>query len=161
MTASAPEPETELDRLAHGAASGDATMIAGLLALLGPLLVRYCRARLGRRAASYEQADDVAQEVSYAVLAAVPGYREGPFLRIVHEIATKIVDELPPPEPAGSELSGLLPNLPSLDRDIVVLRVATGLSASDTAAVLGLSDAEVRVAQHRALSRLRSLLSPA
>jgi len=159
MTASAPEPETELDRLAHHAATGDPHMVAKLLAVLGPLLVRYCRARLGRRGASFQHADDVAQEVSYAVLAAVPAYREGPFLRIVHEITAKVVDELPAPERDGGELSGLLPSLPTLDRDIVVLRVATGLSTSDTAAVLGLSDAEVRMAQHRALSRLRSLLA--
>ncbi|HJQ45563.1 MAG TPA: sigma factor-like helix-turn-helix DNA-binding protein [Amycolatopsis sp.] len=158
MTA-AREPESDFDRVALGAATGDAEMIARLLAMIGPMLVRYCRARLGRRGDSYRDADDVAQEVSYAVLASVAAYTGGPFLRLMHEIAAKIVDELEPaPSAGGSELSDLLPKLPALDRDIVVLRVATGLSTGDTATVLGLSLAEMRMAQHRALAHLRSLL---
>ena len=153
------KPETEIDELALDAAKGDAEMIARLLAAIGPVLVRYCRARLGRRGNSYQEADDVAQEVGYAVLAAVPAYTGGPFLRLMHEIATKIVDELQPFGDGGrAELSDLLPNLPALDRDIVVLRVATGLTTAETATILGLGLAEVRVAQHRALTRLRSLL---
>lgn len=158
MTA-APQPEPEIDRLASGAATGDAEMIARLLATIGPMLVRYCRARLGRRGDSYRDADDVAQEVGYAVLASVPAYAGGPFLRVMHEIATKIVDEVQPAATNGGvELSDLLPNLSALDRDVVVLRIATGLSTAETGTILGLSPAEVRVAQHRALSHLRSLL---
>ena len=158
MTA-AGEPESDIDRVAFGAASGDAEMVARLLAVIGPMLVRYCRARLGRRGDSYRDADDVAQEVGYAVLAAVPAYAGGPFLRQMHEIAVKIVDELEPlTAGGGSELSDLLPKLPPLDRDVVVLRVATGLSTAETATILSLSAAEIRVAQHRALTRLRALL---
>ncbi|HVW44929.1 MAG TPA: sigma factor-like helix-turn-helix DNA-binding protein [Amycolatopsis sp.] len=158
MTA-AREPESDIDRVAAGAATGDADLIARLLAAIGPMLVRYCRARLGRRGDSYREADDVAQEVGYAVLTSVPAYTGGPFLRQMHEIATKIVDELQPVTTNGrSELSDLLPSLPPLDRDVVVLRVATGLTTAETAAILGLSAAEVRVVQHRALTRLRALL---
>jgi RNA polymerase sigma-70 factor (ECF subfamily) len=162
VTAPTHQPDSELDRLARRAGSGNADMIAKLLDAVSPLLVRYCRARMGRRGASYREADEIAQEAGRAVLASVAGYHEGSFLRLVHVIVARTVDELaspgPPDKALGSELMDLLPTLPSLDRDIVVLRVATGLSATETATVLGLTPGEVKVAQHRALMRLRSLL---
>ncbi|KAA9152677.1 hypothetical protein FPZ12_036405 [Amycolatopsis acidicola] len=128
---------------------------------MGPVLVRYCRARMGRRDHSYRAADEVAQEAGRAVLVAVPGYSGGPFLRLLHQIAARTVDELdrrPAHPPAGTELTELLPALPRMERDIMVLRVGTGLSTEDTALVLAVSPAEVRVAQHRALTRLRAML---
>jgi RNA polymerase sigma-70 factor (ECF subfamily) len=51
----------------------------------------------------------------------------------------------------------LLANLPAHLRELVLLRVAVGLSAEETGRVLGMSPGAVRVAQHRALSRLRAL----
>lgn len=51
----------------------------------------------------------------------------------------------------------LLSNLPARQRELVLLRVAAGLSAEETGEVLGMSPGAVRVAQHRALSRLRAL----
>jgi RNA polymerase sigma-70 factor (ECF subfamily) len=51
----------------------------------------------------------------------------------------------------------LLEHLPPNLRELLVLRVAVGLSAEDTGRVLGMSAGAVRVAQHRALSRLRVL----
>jgi RNA polymerase sigma-70 factor (ECF subfamily) len=54
-------------------------------------------------------------------------------------------------------LSTLLDHLSDLHREIVVLRVAVGLSAEEVGAVLGMSAAAVRVAQSRALARLRTL----
>ncbi|MEV4560728.1 RNA polymerase sigma factor ShbA [Kitasatospora sp. NPDC049285] len=51
----------------------------------------------------------------------------------------------------------LLSNLPARQRELVLLRVADGLSAEETGEVLGMSPGAVRVAQHRALSRLRAL----
>jgi RNA polymerase sigma-70 factor (ECF subfamily) len=38
-----------------------------------------------------------------------------------------------------------------------VLRVLTGLSAQETGSALGMSAGAVRVAQHRALARLRAI----
>jgi RNA polymerase sigma-70 factor (ECF subfamily) len=55
----------------------------------------------------------------------------------------------------SGELRGLLDELPDAQREILVLRVALGLSAADTAATVGSTPGAVRVAQHRALSRLR------
>jgi RNA polymerase sigma-70 factor (ECF subfamily) len=51
----------------------------------------------------------------------------------------------------------LLANLPEHQRELVLLRVAVGLSAEETGQKLGMSPGAVRVAQHRALSRLRAL----
>jgi RNA polymerase sigma-70 factor, ECF subfamily len=54
-------------------------------------------------------------------------------------------------------LSGLLRRLTDTQREIVLLRVAVGLSAEEVGAVVGMSAAAVRVAQSRALARLRTL----
>lgn len=51
----------------------------------------------------------------------------------------------------------LLDRLPGHLRELVLLRVAVGLSAEETGQVLGMSPGAVRVAQHRALSRLRAI----
>ncbi|MBV9022759.1 MAG: sigma-70 family RNA polymerase sigma factor [Streptomycetaceae bacterium] len=55
----------------------------------------------------------------------------------------------------------LLANLPATQRELVLLRVAVGLTAEETGQVLGMSPGAVRVAQHRALSRLRALAEQA
>jgi len=54
-------------------------------------------------------------------------------------------------------LSGLLSRLPEVQREIVLLRVAVGLPAEEVGDVVGMSAAAVRVAQSRALARLRTL----
>lgn len=51
----------------------------------------------------------------------------------------------------------LLNRLPPNLRELLILRVAVGLSAEETGRVLGMTAGAVRVAQHRALNRLRSL----
>ena len=51
----------------------------------------------------------------------------------------------------------LLARLPAHQRELVVLRVLTGLSAQETGSALGMSAGAVRVAQHRALARLRAI----
>jgi RNA polymerase sigma-70 factor (ECF subfamily) len=51
----------------------------------------------------------------------------------------------------------LLSCLSDRQRELVLLRVAAGLTAEETGEVLGMSPGAVRVAQHRALNRLRAL----
>jgi RNA polymerase sigma-70 factor (ECF subfamily) len=46
-------------------------------------------------------------------------------------------------------------------REILTLRVAVGLTADETAAALDMTPGAVRVAQHRALNRLRSMVAEA
>ncbi|WP_431034189.1 sigma-70 family RNA polymerase sigma factor [Streptomyces sp. P6-2-1] len=51
----------------------------------------------------------------------------------------------------------LLASLPENQRELLLLRIAVGLTAEETGQMLGMSPGAVRVAQHRALSRLRAL----
>ena len=55
----------------------------------------------------------------------------------------------------SAQLRDLLAELPEKQREILVLRIVVGLSAEETAEIVGASPGAVRVAQHRALSRLR------
>jgi RNA polymerase sigma-70 factor (ECF subfamily) len=164
------------------AVRGDRRAIDQLLRYLRPLVVKYCRARVGRSATT---ADDVAQDVCLAVLTALPKYREQgrPFLAFVYGIAAhKVADahralarnraeptaDVPDQPSRGvgpedfalqGELNGalgeLLRVLPDKQREILVLRVVVGLSAEETAEAVGSTPGAVRVAQHRALGRLR------
>jgi RNA polymerase sigma-70 factor (ECF subfamily) len=173
------------DELVSLAMTGDPTAVGRVLSIIRPLVVRYCRARLGRLDRLSVSADDVAQEVCLAVLTALPGYRvQGrPFLAFVYGIAShKVIDahrsatrnraepvaDLPdsaessdgPEQRAlrielSDELSQLLETLPEKQREILVLRVVVGLSAEETADAVGSTPGAVRVAQHRALARLR------
>jgi RNA polymerase sigma-70 factor, ECF subfamily len=153
---------SDLDRLAREAATGDAAVVGKLFIALTPMLVRYCRGKLGRQQRSYRRADEIAREVGRAVLDALPGYdhRRGSFLRLVHAIAAHKLEGVPASQDqAGKpELTDLMHALPPMDREILVLRVAAGLSVAETAEVVGLTPAQVRVVQHQALAYLRALL---
>ena len=178
------------DELVTAAMSGDRDAIARLLEVIRPLVARYCRGRLGPVDRSFLSADDVAQEVCLAVLTALPNYRvQGkPFLAFVYGIAAhKVIDahrsvsrgrtdpvaDVPDAVETGAgpeqralrgelsaQLRDLLDTLPEKQREILVLRIVVGLSAEETAEIVGASPGAVRVAQHRALSRLRKNLPP-
>jgi len=173
------------DELVAFAMGGDRGAVERVIAIIRPLVVRYCRARLGRVDRASVSADDVAQEVCVAVLTALPGYRvQGrPFLAFVYGIAShKVIDahrsatrnraepvpEVPdavesadgPEQRAlrgelSDEMARLLDQLPDKQREILLLRVVVGLSAEETAEAVGSTPGAVRVAQHRALARLR------
>ena len=176
----------DLAGLAERAANGDEPARDLLLAQVRVIVHRYCRARLGRLPASQHAADDVAQEVCLAVLSALPGYedRGRPFEAFVFAIAAhKVADaqrqamrhpvpieQLPDVVDAGpgpadqvvradeaEKARDLLDLLPPAQRELLVLRVAVGLSAEETGRVLDMTAGAVRVAQHRALARLRVL----
>lgn len=53
-------------------------------------------------------------------------------------------------------MNALLQVLPEKQREILILRVVVGLSAEETADAVGSTPGAVRVAQHRALARLKS-----
>ncbi|MDF5751459.1 sigma-70 family RNA polymerase sigma factor [Spongiactinospora sp. TRM90649] len=178
--------ESDLRELTSLAVQGDRSAIESLLGRLRPMVVRYCRARLGRVAGQYHIADDVAQEVCIAVLSALPRYRDmgRPFASFVFGIAShKVADALrssvrsavptqdlpdgpddgPGPEETvvryieAEHARRLLSKLPDNQRELIILRVVSGLSAEETGNVLGMSPGAVRVAQHRALARLRAM----
>ena len=145
---------------------------------------RLAQNRLAQNASQDE--DDLAQEVCLALLSALPSYQEmgRPFGAFVFAIAAhKVADAargaarspLPVPVlpdlpdlclgPEETVLAGvdarqarvLLAQLPAGQRRLLLLRVVGGLSAEDTGYVLDMSPGAVRVAQHRALIRLRAL----
>jgi len=176
----------DLRGLASRAAAGDSAAMDALLARVRPLVFRYCRGRLGRLPAADHAADDAAQEACLAVLTALPRYRdEGrPFEAFVYGIAARKVadvqraairgavptpelpesmDEAPNPEEQALRSSDaqrcrdLLALLPEHLRELLLLRVAVGLSAEETGRALNMTSGAVRVAQHRALARLRAL----
>ncbi|MFI6596508.1 sigma-70 family RNA polymerase sigma factor [Nonomuraea sp. NPDC050536] len=178
--------DSDLRELTSLAVQGDRRAIESLLGELRPMVVRYCRARLGRVSGQYHIADDVAQEVCIAVLSALPRYRDmgRPFASFVFGIAShKVADalrssvrsavptqDLPdgPDDGPGPEETvvryieveharRLLARLPENQRELLLLRVVSGLSAEETGNVLGMSPGAVRVAQHRALARLRQM----
>lgn len=56
---------------------------------------------------------------------------------------------------SATRMNELLALLPDKQREILTLRIVVGLSAEETAAAVGSSAGAVRVAQHRALARLK------
>jgi len=174
------------DRLAPlvlRARDGDGDARDALLRALRPALLRYCTARLAGR----EEAEDVTQETLLALVDALPRYEDRgvPFTAFAFTVARRRVADSyrasarrpadPVAEvPDGADASAgpeervllaerlgtarvLLGQLSEAQRDIVLLRVAAGLSAEETAQVVGSTAGAVRVAQHRALTRLRTL----
>ena len=148
---------------------------------------RYCRARLATYAGGSELADDVAQEICIAVLKGLTTYEERgrPFVAWVYSIgAFKVADaqrrlhrdrslsvaELPEapdesPTPEESAISAsdvrlaarLMESLPERLREVLVMRIAIGISVEQTALTLAMTAGAVRVAQHRAVKRLRAM----
>jgi RNA polymerase sigma-70 factor (ECF subfamily) len=173
------------------AMAGDQRALDRLIAHIRPLVIRYCRSRLGRTEHVYGTPDDVAQEVCIAVYKALPSYRKlgRPFLSFVYGIAAHKVadarraaarDRSEPTDQsldrvcldAGPELfaeredsarrlAGVLTILTDKQREILLMRVVLGRSAEETADMLGSTPGAVRVAQHRALTRLRKVLAQA
>jgi RNA polymerase sigma-70 factor, ECF subfamily len=177
---------TDLSAVAVLARHGDSDATELLLERVRAIAHRYCRARLATYPSGQQLADDVAQDVCIAVLRALPRYksRGKPFEAFVHGIAARKVadaqrnvaradrptddvpdgvDGRPTPEEHAldaadlQEAMSLLEELPEKLREVVVLRVAAGMTAEETGRSLGMSAGAVRVAQHRALSRLRKM----
>jgi RNA polymerase sigma-70 factor, ECF subfamily len=121
-----------------------------------------------------------------AVLSALPRYQDmgRPFASFVFGIASHKVadamrsaarmaiptedlpdgpDDRPGPEETAvacieaERVRALLARLPVHQRELLVLRVLSGMTAEETGHALGMSAGAVRVAQHRALARLRAI----
>ncbi|MDF3048631.1 MAG: polymerase, sigma-24 subunit, subfamily [Pseudonocardia sp.] len=177
-----------IDSLVARAIGGHARARDELLALIHPLVLKYCRGRLGRQESLMGSADDVAQDICMAVVSALPNYqlRGLSFRAFVYGIAahkvadaframgrnrTEPVADLPDapvltddPEhrllvaERAARLGALLAHLTPRQREVLVLRLAVGLSAEETAQAIRSTPGAVRVTQHRALGRLRRLL---
>ncbi|WP_370013349.1 sigma-70 family RNA polymerase sigma factor [Nocardiopsis sp. Huas11] len=179
--------DSGLNHLGSLAVRGDDGAMDSLLREVRPMVVRYCRARLARVSGLAHYSDDVAQEVCIALLTAIPRYQDRgrPFASFVFGIAAhKVADTLrvagrvetvptdsvperaddgPGPEESAVRVieaqraRELLDELPEQQRRLLIMRVIAGLTADETGHVLGMSAGAVRVAQHRAIARLRQV----
>lgn len=79
----------DLDAQAEEASRGGREALGELLAVLIPIVDRYCRARLGARERPIVSPDDLTQDVLLCVITALPRWRreDGPFLGFVYGIA--------------------------------------------------------------------------
>ena len=175
-----------LDGVVAEAVAGNRDALREVLEIIRPIVVRYCRARVGATERSGLSADDVAQEVCLAAITALPRYKDQgrPFLAFVYGIAAhKVADahraaarnraeptdvvperfsmEASPEQMAldsesSARMNRLLALLPEKQREILILRVVVGMSAEETAEAVGSTAGAVRVAQHRALARLKA-----
>jgi len=182
-------PGERLDAAVAQAVAGDRGALREVVETIRPVVMRYVRARIGSAERVGLSADDVAQEVCMAAIQALPRYQDQgrPFLAFVYGIAShKVADahraaarnrseptEVLPerfsldagPEQmaiqseSAARMQKLLAVLPEKQREILTLRIVVGLSAEETAEAVGSTPGAVRVAQHRALARLKSEIS--
>ncbi len=148
---------------------------------VGPVF-RYCYYRLESR----EQAEDATSQIFLKALAALPSHRQRDSFRswlfsIAHNVVTDLYRARRPVWPLSriedhpdgrvslednalrsverDEVHALLQLLPGDQRRVLELRLA-GLSSSEIATVLGKKTGAVKVAQSRAIARLRFTLLP-
>jgi RNA polymerase sigma-70 factor, ECF subfamily len=177
--------DVALATLVDGAKAGDRAATEQLVAQLRPRVFRYVLARVLDPHLADDVTQEVTVTMLTALHRHVD--RGRPFTAWVfgiaankiseshrtanrrHESVTTVVpdkrsDAALEPETAvlrmetSEYVATLLAQLPETQAEIVRLRVAAGLSADETAAVLGMTPGAVRVAQHRALARLRELV---
>ncbi|WP_431839308.1 sigma-70 family RNA polymerase sigma factor [Gordonia hongkongensis] len=178
----------ELNDAVRAAGQGDRAALTSVLESVQEPILRYCRGRIGVGERHLFSADDIAQEALMAVMTALPRYRDQgkPFMAFVYGIAShKVADAMrvaarvksdPVEEvPEASHVTGgpeqfaidadgsrrmraLLGILPEKQREVLVLRLIVGMSAEETAQAIGSTAGAVRVAQHRALAKLKDEL---
>jgi RNA polymerase sigma-70 factor (ECF subfamily) len=174
-----------MNDLVTQAVRGDRRATQELLATVRAMVLPYCRARLSRQQRILGSAEDVAQDICLAVLTALARYqvRGLSFRAFVYGIAAhKVTDAFRAAMRDRSEpmaevddaavdhdgpeqrvlqaeqserLGRLLAVLSDRERETLVLRVALGFSAAETAQAVQSTPGAVRVLQHRALARLR------
>jgi RNA polymerase sigma-70 factor, ECF subfamily len=157
-----------------------------VLRALRPVILRYCRARLSHHAAD-DVAQEVclalisarhggqdnlpAGRTVTAYAFGIAQHKVADAMRASARLAVPvselpdIADARPGPEETvlarweGEQVRRALAQLPPPQRRLLQLRVVSGFTAAETGAVLGMSAEAVRVAQHRALARMRKLLA--
>ena len=177
------EPER---RTIEAAQTGDLEALAGLYDTHINQVYRYTLARLGNT----HDAEDVTEEIFLRMLAGLPAYewRKVPFAAWLMKIArnevitfarrnvkraqdTELPEELvdrrngDPAETterlmALEDLRAAVKLLPEAQKEVIILRFASGLSVSDTAKALGKHENNVKVLQHKGMQRLQTLMTP-
>lgn len=172
-----------LNQLAAAAGRGDQEALTELLRELHPVLYSIAHARTASRVA----AEDVAAEACFEIARGISGYRaegaveawamgvlrnrlrqwfrtnrrrpETPSGDVPETVATDRTEDEVTARLELERVTRALSRLPERMTAVVVYRVYEGLSSTETAERLGMSEGAVRVALHRALGRLREDLS--
>lgn len=180
------ENDQELAVLVPLAVDGERRALQRIIQIVYPAVLRYARARIG--GGKHPTAEDVTQEVCLAVATSIDKYEDKgrPFMAYVYGIAfnkvadahramgrdkTSPTEDVPESaddagtpedfaiaEDGSNTMRNLLDTLSDKARDIVILRTIVGMSAEETAGIVGSTPGAVRVAQHRALAQLRKTL---
>ena len=173
-------------KVIEDAQAGDLEALASLYDAHINQVYRYALARLG----NVHDAEDVAEEIFLKMLAGLPNYqwRKVPFAAWLMRIARNEVvsfarrnnrrsldTELPEEvvdrgnnDPAEAterimkleDLRQAVALLPEAQREVIILRFASGLSVADTARALGKQENNVKVLQHKGMQRLQVLMTP-
>ncbi len=177
------EPERQVIQAAQ---AGDLEALGALYDAHINQVYRYALARLG----NVHDAEDVAEEIFLKMLGGLAGYewRKVPFaawlMRIARnevvtfarrngkrahdgELPEELVDkrntdpaEMTERTMALEDLRSAVALLPEAQRDVIILRFASGLSVADTAKALGKNENNVKVLQHKGMQRLQILMTP-
>ncbi|MGE3256910.1 sigma-70 family RNA polymerase sigma factor [Pseudonocardia sp.] len=181
--------EPELRQWAAAAVDGDPVAVRALVRALQDLISAYCRGRLhqlGHGVADdvvQETCIAVLRRLAHLVETGQPmlpyvfrvaqnkvadAFRDA--VKRSHQqlddTVTQLRDIAPGPEDAAlrgdlaRELARALAVLGEREQEVVGLRVLGGLPAADVARILGMTEGNVRVTQHRALAKLRTELAP-
>ena len=166
--------------LVERAKAGDQAAMAELYESCFPKVYRYVLARLGNSA----DAEDLTEEIFLKVLDAIGRFRwqSVPFSAWLFRIAhNEVVSHVRRQKSRGmvAPLTDILPDnrqdhvaevetkltlervreatskLPEAQRRVVELRFAGGLSVAETAAVLGKTEGNVKVLQHKGIAKLQ------
>jgi RNA polymerase sigma-70 factor (ECF subfamily) len=171
-----------LEELARRTADGDRSAFGEIYGILLDPIYRYLYWNVG----SSEEAEDLAEEVFLRCLVNIEGYnpRRGPFkawaFRIAHnlvidyrrkrgrrvqeQLKEDVEDEASPaPEDLERDeralaLREILRELPSMQRQVILMKYFVEMSNAEVARSLGRSEGAVNALQHRALRRLGKLL---
>jgi len=144
--------------------------------LIRPLILRYCRARLQRSEEAAEHVasitDNVCADIERDLIRRPDLAEESKLLSHAYRLAGQHLHTPPPivhrphadnehehertiTAEVSSALAAAVDRLDEIEREVIVLRVVVGLSATETAEALGLRPAAVRRLQHSALRALR------
>ena len=184
---SAAVSDEAINGLVAAAVGGDRDALQAVMDHVYPKVVVYCRHRVSDD--SFPGPEDIAQEICLAVLRSLDRFVDHgtPFMSYVYGIASHKVkdgyrsmgrdhsqptDDLPEsihdvagPEELAIESDGrnklfrLLDILGERPREIIILRVLEGYTSEETARIIGSTPNAVRVAQFRAIAKLKKAMA--
>ncbi len=174
-------------RVVEAAQSGDLEALASLYDTHINQVYRYCLARLGNVHDAEDVAEEIFIKMLNGL--PNYQWRKVPFaawiMRIAHnevitftrrngrrsqdtELPEDLLDQGMQNDPAENaerqlaleDLRKAVELLPEAQREVIILRFASGLSIADTAKALGKQENNVKVLQHKGMQRLQTLMTP-